>query len=255
MINLFFRIFRAMKYIFSLIIRFIRFPTMRKMFTFKYLLTAFGDLIYKIAVNLLKFVDILRKMVKKDLTFFMFLISVLKAFQDRLPKFMRGVIIFLELITLTALISAALEMNAFNLQGLMNFIQSLYDEIFTYFEKSLENFQSIIIYIKNKIQSLIDFFYPPQIEDEIPEPGMNFIRDLEDNIPSSTPDVKNIEDVEVSNSNFMKYLFLGVLVAGLTVAGIYYFDITVTENLPPSVNQTLIQTTTTIKEYVSYSFN
>ena len=65
MINLFFRIFRAMKYIFSLIIRFIRFPTMRKMFTFKYLLTAFGDLIYKIAVNLLKFVDILRKMVKK----------------------------------------------------------------------------------------------------------------------------------------------------------------------------------------------
>ena len=70
-----------------------------------------------------------------------------------MPKFIRYLIIGLEILALSGIFTAALEMNAFNFQNLVNFMNELLDTVKDFYT-------DLINYIKNLIITKSVWIYP-----------------------------------------------------------------------------------------------
>lgn len=129
-----------------------------------------GDLFAFLSSKFLFLALELRKIAHKNMTLTLIILTVLKAVSHKLPKVIRVIIVFFELITLSAFFNVILEMSPLNCQGIIILLQRIIFSLEEYFlilsENIIKLYNKILEYLynnysttKTKIRKIIDYIF------------------------------------------------------------------------------------------------
>lgn len=180
--------------------------------TFKFLLELLVKYITIFASGLLQLVTILRKYIKSNITLFSFILTILNIFSHKFPLFFRRILIVFEVLTLFSLFIVTLEYNILNPEGLIKFINYLYNEMLVYYENlsrsALELIKKGYNYIYSLIKSIWEYFFPTSLEEVTPEPPISFNNDIKKIKGGATIKINDVEAVRsIGKDDYLHIIF------------------------------------------------